>query len=59
MPSVTAAAASIPPSWQVEAEFAGLHDCWRYLLTHRCEPGPLVLFAMMNPSGRLSATSES
>jgi hypothetical protein len=41
----------LPPSWQVEATFDGPGGCWRYLLTHRWRPGPLALFAMMNPSG--------
>jgi hypothetical protein len=41
----------IPPSWYVRANFDGPNDCWRYLLVHRWGPGPLALFAMMNPSG--------
>jgi hypothetical protein len=41
----------LPSSWQVEAEFDGPGDCWRYLLLHRWGPGPLALYAMMNPSG--------
>jgi hypothetical protein len=41
----------LPPSWQVEATFDGPGGCWRYLLLHRWGPGPLALYAMMNPSG--------
>lgn len=40
----------IPADWTVTAEFGGEGDCCRYELSHRWSDGPMVLWAMMNPS---------
>jgi len=40
----------LPATWDVSARFDGLADCYRYELSHRWGDGPMVLWAMMNPS---------
>jgi hypothetical protein len=41
---------AVPKHWEVQASFDGEGDCFRYRLSHRWSDGPMVLWAMMNPS---------
>lgn len=41
----------LPDGWIAQAIFYGKNNCYRSLLVHRWSNGPLMLFAMMNPSG--------
>lgn len=41
----------LPAHWNVYTSFGGVGSCYRYYLQHRWARGPLMLFAMMNPSG--------
>ncbi len=40
----------IPPGWIIDVLFDGPGCCYRYKLSHRWSPGPLALWALMNPS---------
>src|SRR4051794_8515323 len=40
----------LPAHWTATAEFGGPGDCYRYKAGYRWWEGPLVLFAMTNPS---------